>query len=79
MRQTVKTLGVGFILTWAVKILPVSLLVTSADLSGVCTCWGEGKFDPCYVEFWKQNKSHLSCVGWFGFFGWLVFCFFGFF
>lgn len=50
-RQTVKSLGVGFTLTWAVRIQPVSLLVTSADLNGVCTCWGEGKFDPCYVDF----------------------------
>lgn len=50
-RQRVKSLGVGFTLTWAVKILPASLLVTSAHLSGVCTCWVEGKFDPSYVDF----------------------------
>lgn len=44
--KQLKVWGVGFILTWAVRILPASLLVTSAHLSGVCTCWGEGKFDP---------------------------------
>lgn len=36
--KQLKVWGWVLFLTWAVKILPVSLLVTSPDLSGVCTC-----------------------------------------